>query len=123
MVIQLCNEFEALTHQKSYAPIDAMKRLRDEMDSFFHPDIIRLFFNKLSIYPLGSYVRLSSGETAKIVKINENFLMRPVIMIVLDEEGREKERPAKINLREKFNLYIKHAISDEALTERFLYLF
>ncbi len=123
MIIQLCNEFEVLTHQKTYAPINAMKKLRDDMDSFFHPDIIKLFFNQLSIYPLGSFVKLSSQETAKVVKINENFIMRPEVIIVLDEEGREKEEPVRINLREKFNIYIKHAVVDETLTEHFLYLF
>ena len=123
MVIQLCNEFETLTHQRKYAPIEAMKKLRDQMNNFFHPDIIKMFFDKLSIYPLGSFVKLSSLETAKVIKINENFIMRPVVLIVLDEEGIEKEKPSRVNLREKFNLYIKHPVRDEALTEHFLYCF
>ena len=63
--------------------------------------IIKFFFNKLSIYPIGSYVQLSSKETAKIVGINENFIMRPIVMIVLDSEGREKPELNTINLREK----------------------
>jgi len=100
-----------------------MKKLRDSMNSFFHPDIIKIFFDKLSIYPLGSFVRLSSKETAKIVKINENFIMRPVVLIVLDEEGAVKSNPSRINLREKFNLYIKQPVLDESLTERFLHMF
>lgn len=127
MIIHVCNEFERLTHINSFkevfAPVDAMKLMRDEMRDYFHPDIIKLFFNKLSIYPLGSFVKLSSQETAKIVEINENFIMRPVIIIVLDPEGREKESPIKINLREKPNIYIKKAVVDEYLTEKFIDLF
>lgn len=127
MVIHICNEFETLTHQKTYGglftPVDAMKKMRDEMRNYFHTDIIKLFFSKLSVYPLGSFVVLSSQETAKIVEINEDFVMRPVIMIVLDTEGREKTKPVRINLREKPNLYIKKAIVDEYLTEKFIDLF
>jgi HD-GYP domain-containing protein (c-di-GMP phosphodiesterase class II) len=127
MVIHLCYEFEILTHQISYgnalSPVDAMKKMRDEMKNYFHPDIIKLFFNKLSIYPLGSFVKLSSNETAKIVAVNEKFIIRPTVMIVLDNEGREKIRPARINLREKPNLYIKKAVVNDYLTEKYLDLF
>jgi hypothetical protein len=127
MVIHLCYEFEILTHQISYgnalSPVDAMKKMRDEMKNYFHPDIIKLFFNKLSIYPLGSFVKLSSNETAKIVAVNEKFLIRPVVIIVLDNEGREKLEPVRINLREKPNLYIKKAVVNDYLTEKYLDLF
>ncbi|HCE43549.1 MAG TPA: hypothetical protein DET40_08375 [Lentisphaeria bacterium] len=127
IIIHLCSEFVRLTHKGSFGevmtPIDAMKKIRGEMNSFFNQDIVKLFFNKLSIYPLGSFVKLSSGETAKIVGINENFIMRPLIFIVIDSEGREKLPPVKINLREKPNIYIKHAVINEELTERFINLF
>jgi hypothetical protein len=127
MVIHLCAEFESLTHQPAFgnalSPVDAMKTMRNEMKDYFHPDIIKLFFNKLSIYPLGSFVKLSSGETAKIVEVNENFIIRPVVMIVLDPDGREKLRPVRINLREKPNLYIKKAVVDDYLTEKYIDLF
>ena len=127
MVIHLCSEFEILTHQPTYgnalAPVDAMKTMRNEMKDYFHPDIIKLFFNKLSIYPLGSFVKLSSNEIAKIVEVNEHFIIRPVVMVIIDNEGREKFRPVRINLREKPNLYIQKAIVDDYLTEKYIDLF
>jgi len=127
IIIHLCSEFVKLTHKGSFGeimtPIDAMKTIRGEMNSYFNQDIVKLFFNKLSIYPMGSFVKLSSGETAKIVGINENFIMRPFIFIVIDNDGREKIPPVKINLREKPNIYIKHAVINEELTERFITLY
>jgi hypothetical protein len=127
MVIHICDEFEKLTHQRAYgelaSPIDAMKILRDKMKNYFNKDIIKFFFNKLSIYPIGSYVQLSSKETAKIVGINENFIMRPIVLIVLDAEGREKIEPVRVNLREKPTLYIKKAVQNEALYEKFIMKF
>lgn len=127
MVIHICDKYESLTHKKGYgemsSPIDAMKTLCDKMKDYFNQEIIKFFFNRLSIYPLGSYVQLSSLETAKIVKINDNFIMRPVVMIVLDADGREKVPPVKLNLREKPTVYIKKALADEALYEKFINLF
>ena len=107
----------------SLSPLDAMKKMRDEMQNYFQPDIIKFFFNKLSIYPLGTFVKLSSNETAKIVKINENFIIRPEVIIVLDHAGKEKIVPVRINLRQKPNLYIKKAVRNDFLTEKYIDLF
>ena len=127
MVIHLCFDFERLTHQVSsgngLSPLDAMKKMRDEMQGYFQPDIIKFFFNKLSIYPLGTFVKLSSNEIAKIVKINENFIIRPEIIVVLDHSGKEKSVPVRINLREKPNLYIKKGVVNDFLTEKYIDLF
>jgi len=128
MVIHLCYQFEKLTHhhfeyEEALSPVDAMRKMRDELIDHFHPDIVKLFFNKLSIYPLGTYVKLSSSEIAKIVEINNQSLLRPVVMVVLDDEGVEKLDPVKISLREKPNIYIKRAVIDEFLTEKYIDLF
>ena len=127
IVIHMAHEFEKLTHQPAYgralAPVDAMRKIRDEMSSYFNPDIIKLFFNHLSIYPLGSFVKLSSGETAKVVTVNNHSIIRPTVVIVLDEEGREKLTPVRIDLKMKPNIYIKRAVMDPFLTERYIDLF
>jgi len=123
-IIFLCNEFEKLSNlhagEKKLAPVEAMKKLRDDMIGHFNSDIIKIFFNNLSIYPVGTYVKLSSGEIAKIVKLNFNSLLRPVVAIVANEAGIKKLNPVKINLREKPNLYIKKPIVDKNLTEEYI---
>lgn len=127
MVIHLCYEFEKLTHQpttgKILSTVDAMKIIRDDMADYFHPEIVKIFLNRFSIYPIGTFVKLSSSETAKIVSINEKSLLRPEIMIVLDDEGREKIEPIRLNLCKKPNIYIKKAVIDEFLTEKYIDLF
>ena len=127
MVIHICFEYEKLTHIMGYgkilSPVDAMKKLRTEMSDNFHPEIIKLLLNKLSIYPLGSFVKLSSSEVAKIVKINELSLLRPEVVIILDYDNEPKEVLVRLNLRQKPNIYIKNAISDEYLTKKYIDLF
>lgn len=127
MVIRVCGTFERLTHQRAagemLTPVDAMKKMCGEMKNYFHPEIIRLFFNHFSIYPFGSLVKLNSRETAKVVGLNLGFIMRPVVCLVLDKDGQEMLDPIRLNLRDHPNLYIKHAVMDDVLTERFLNLF
>ncbi len=124
MVIHICNVFVYLTHERNsdrvVSPTDAMKIMRSEMKDFFHPDVIKLFFNKLSIYPIGTFVKLSSSETAKIVDINENYLMRPIVLVVLGGDKEVKLNKQRIDLRKNPNIYIKKSIVDDELTERFI---
>ncbi|HRR06852.1 MAG TPA: hypothetical protein P5105_06175, partial [Victivallales bacterium] len=84
---------------------------------------IKIFFNKFSVFPIGSFVKLNTKETAKIVEINDGFVMRPVVMVVLDSDDLEKIPPVRINLKEKPTLYIKNSILDEMLSEKYLTLF
>ena len=124
MIIHICKVYEALTHQKTYgkkfSPSEAMKHLRSQMKDYFHPEIIRLFFNELSIYPLGSYVKLSSGETAKIVEVNKKFIMRPTVLIVLDENQKLKKPMVNVNLRQKPTLYIKESLMEDDIYSEFV---
>ncbi len=127
IIISLCSSFEKLMHKmvkgEFLAPADAMKSLRDNMDSYFNRNIIKIFFNKLSIYPVGTFVRLNTREAAKIVDINPGLIMRPVVMIVLDTDELEKIPPVRMNLKEKPTIYIKHSLLDEMLSEKYLDLF
>jgi hypothetical protein len=127
IMISLCSSYEKLTHKKVrgefIAPAIAMKSLRDEINNYFNRNVIKIFFNLFSIYPVGTFVRLSTKETAKIVDINQGLIMRPIVTIVVDPDGLEKNPPSKINLKEKPNLYIKHSITDDMLSEKYLMLF
>ncbi len=124
MVIHICNVFVYLTHQreseKLISPTDAMKIMRGEMKDFFHPEVIKLFFNKLSIYPIGTFVKLSSSEIGKIVGVNENYLMRPIVLIVLSPDKQVMTSTKRVDLRKNPNIYIRKSIVDDELTERFI---
>lgn len=127
IIVSLCSTYEKLIHKtqngKYMPPADAMKVMRSDIDNYFNKNIIRIFFNKFSIYPIGTFVKLNTRETAKIVEINEGLIMRPVVMIVLDPEELEKIPPVRINLKEKPTLYIKNSVIDEMLTEKYIALY
>ncbi|HOK03890.1 MAG TPA: hypothetical protein P5270_08225 [Victivallales bacterium] len=127
IIVSLCNSYEKLMHKtlngKYLPPAEAMKLMRNDMNGYFNKNIIKIFFNKFSVFPIGSFVKLNTKETAKIVEINDGFVMRPVVMVVLDSDDLEKIPPVRINLKEKPTLYIKNSILDEMLSEKYLTLF
>ena len=48
--------------------------------TMFDIDIVNTFLNYLVVYPVGSVVTLSTGQTAHVVQNRRKAIMRPVVV-------------------------------------------
>ncbi len=91
-IIGIADVYEALTHPRSWReamhPHNAMKYIIGQKDILFNPALSRSLIACLSMYPPGSYVLLSTGETAKVISVNSSAIMRPIVEIIFDASGR-----------------------------------
>ncbi|MBI4655886.1 MAG: HD domain-containing protein [Elusimicrobia bacterium] len=89
-IIGIADVYEAMTHPKAWRkpfhPHYAVKHIIGEENKKFSHKITKTLLNVLSIYPLHSMVRLSTGEIARVVFINRKNLTRPVVEILLDAD-------------------------------------
>ena len=56
-------------------------------------DHIKQFLKTMSMFPLGSLVRLSSGRVAKVVAPNPAEFTKPIVSLLTDEAARPCPRP------------------------------
>ena len=61
-------------------------------------DIVQAFVRALSIYPIGSYVRLEGGEIARVVRSQPEIPEKPVIAVVADAQRNLLRTPVEIDL-------------------------
>jgi hypothetical protein len=47
----------------------------------------------MSLFPIGSYARLSDGSVARVVRANRKSFVRPLVALVEDASGNAIERP------------------------------
>ncbi|MCG2715270.1 MAG: HD family phosphohydrolase, partial [Candidatus Marinimicrobia bacterium] len=66
--------------------------------------------NTVSMFPIGSLVRLSSNEVARVISVNKLRPVRPIVEVIEDSEGRKLKTPLRINLGEEPLLYITKPI-------------
>jgi hypothetical protein len=52
----------------------------------------------MSIYPVGSYVRLEGGEIARVVRAQADIPEKPVIAVVADAQRNMLNAPVEIDL-------------------------
>lgn len=121
-IIGIADVYDACISPRKYRPRiiphQALKNLLGQ-SSLFDVTILKSFLSVMAIYPIGSIVRLNSGEIAKVVGINPGQPFRPDIRIVLDRMNQILHPPVRINLldQEYTQTYIMEILDGENLED------
>jgi hypothetical protein len=114
LILAISDAFVAMMSKKAYRNMmtayQAMKTLLSENGLCFSPEILKLFVRIIGIYPIGSGVLLSDNSIARIVNVNAESPLRPVIEVIVDENGDTVEKDGKIDLFTNKKLFITCAI-------------
>jgi len=117
-IISITDAYEALTHPRAYRdkilPFDAIRTiLRDK--EHFDSNILKVLIERIGIYPIGSWVELSSGEVGKVIRINKLNPLRPIVDIVLGSQGQKVTESKIADLTKTPNLNIKKPLEDSEI--------
>lgn len=84
-IISVVDIYDALVterpYKKPFSPRDAVEMIMS-MTGELDIQVMRCFMESVILYPVGSYVELSSGETARVVENIPNAVLRPKVMTV-----------------------------------------
>ena len=88
-VVKICDVYEALTAVRPYkagmSPLRAF-RVMMSMEEHFDPALLRHFIRHVGVYPVGSRLRLRSGETARVTEQTASF-RGPKVQLERAESG------------------------------------
>lgn len=99
--------------RKSLLPYEAMKNMISLNTNKYDLGFIRLFLNKVAMYPIGSWVELSDSSKAVVIDSNPNKPLRPSLMVTINSNGMRLKDGIFINLSEEDKIYITKAIPSE----------
>lgn len=89
-LVRVCDVFEALTSVRPYkgamTPVEAYVVMHRE-DRGFDPEWLNFFEQIIGIYPLGTRLKLDSGEEA-VVTAHGPTVCQPQIRLILDADGK-----------------------------------
>ncbi len=105
-LVSVCETYDRLLHHEGYQHHKAIGHLLDERNSIFDGRIVQVFFNNLAIYPLGSMVRLSTGEVGVVVNVRKNPGSHPVVRVYYNRVNRPLTTPYDVDLGTKRNVLI-----------------
>lgn len=89
-IVAVANEYDNLLYNLPFGTTmkhyEIIEYIIAKTYTLFDPNIVKVFSNSISPYPLGGGVVLSNGKVGIVSKLNENFPTRPCIRII-DEES------------------------------------
>ena len=115
-IVSVADAFEAMVSKKSYRKsivgYQAVKNMLSDNGRRFDPSVIIAFTKIMGIYPIGSIILLNDESVARVLSINTNAPLRPVVELVINKSGEVSKSGEGeiINLLTKKTLFIKNAI-------------
>ena len=101
-IISIADVYDAITtlrpYQKPFSPREAMRIMESLAGKVIDPVYFREFVRVLGIYPVGSLVRLDTGEVAVVVETHTQTPLSPKIRIIFDNNGKRLADPKELDL-------------------------
>ena len=102
-VIGLVDTYDALTHVRPFRdqmlPSVAVQQLIRFSNQLFSGNVVKAFICGVGLYPVGSYVRLNTGEKGMVVGIDKRWPLRPTVMFFSDQNGEEEGETGVADLK------------------------
>ena len=102
-------------HRPAFMPYAAMECLLDQAKRCkLEPEVVRSLLHVLSLFPIGSYVALSDGAAANVIRSNGIDYTRPIVLRVQDNRGNpidSEDESAVIDLSDS-DIRIVQALPD-----------
>lgn len=90
-ILGVVDVFDALVSERPYRhrllPHEAVKELLVAERATFPREIMKALVEQLSVYPLGTTVRLTTGENGTVVRVNVRYPLRPTVRIAEEERS------------------------------------
>jgi len=106
-IISIADKYDTLTSSRAYrrsllSPDRALGYMFDRAGKDFDPALVKVLINILGIYPVGTILKLSTGELALVVSSpGMQFTRRPFILVLEEDEDGGYQKGNTINLEER----------------------
>jgi hypothetical protein len=101
LIVGVVDVFDALVSERPYRrrllPHEAVKELLVAERRTFPREVLKALVEQFSVYPLGTTVRLTTGEVGTVSKVNSCYPLRPIVRMN-DRQEYEKSGSSEIDL-------------------------
>jgi HD-GYP domain-containing protein (c-di-GMP phosphodiesterase class II) len=114
LIIGLADVFDALMsarpNRSGGSPHRAIRTLLVDGKTMFPHHLLKALVDQLSIYPLGTTVRLNTGETGVVFQLNRQYPLRPILQVPQQALSGQAQAPKTVDLRADTSLHIVEVV-------------
>lgn len=109
-IATVADVYDAMTsnrvYQKGMLPEVALKKMYLMRGTHFDPELVERLIRSLGIYPIGSFVELSTGELAVVRLPNHEHPLQPRVLIFSRKDKTPYEKPVEADLKGEIGRWI-----------------
>ncbi len=118
-IVAAADVYDALLADRPYRPAynvtQALNILTRMAGSYLDFDCVMALKSNVAIYPVGSFVQLTTGDICIVVDANKNNPTRPKLKIILDKDKKRLSHPREIDLSRLKTIMITRPIHEEEI--------
>ena len=96
--------YDAMTSETPYskpmAAYDAARALNEMRGKEFAAEVVEQFLATMGMFPVASLVELNDGSVAVVLEQNPNNVLRPKVLLLLDQNRAPLPQPRVIEMRD-----------------------
>lgn len=96
MLCAIADVYDRLTTpgpaRRGCLPQEALALIFQGADEQYPRELVEHFTRLMGIYPVGSFVKLESGEMGLVIKVNRDNLLSPQLVMLFDKGGQRIEK-------------------------------
>jgi HD-GYP domain-containing protein (c-di-GMP phosphodiesterase class II) len=96
--------YDAMTSETPYskpmAAYDAARALNDMRGRDFATEVVEQFLATMGMFPVASLVELNEGSVAVVLEQNPNNVLRPKVLLLLDQNRTPLPQPRVVEMRD-----------------------
>ena len=113
-VVGLADVFDALMGPRPYrrgiSPHRAICTLIANGKTMFPHHVLKALIDQFSVYPLGTTVRLNTGETGVVSQLNRQYSLRPILQVPQQVGSSHGPVSKTVDLRAETSLHIVEVV-------------
>jgi HD-GYP domain-containing protein (c-di-GMP phosphodiesterase class II) len=118
-LVSLVDRYEAQTHLRlwrtSFLPDKTIQQILDLESTSYDPHFMKAMLRTISVFPVGSWIKLSSGEIGTVLRTNEATPMRPVIKVVFERNKSPLPVERVMDLSKQLLIHLVECVNPEEL--------
>jgi len=122
-IVSIANAYDNLIADKPGQPglkmHVAYETIVSGVNTLFEPETAKCFLSRIALYPVGTMVRVTTGQIGVVIAVTPQLQHRPIIKLLTDQSDELLFEPEELDLADFDNqtVFIQEILGDEMVAE------
>ena len=118
-IVSIADVYDAITSDRPYrkglAPHEAYELMLANSDLHFAPNILTVFLKRIAVYPIGTVVKLNTGDIGVVISVPSDMPLRPTLRLIMDKHRRLYPGSIEYDMQNHLTSFVSQVVDGREL--------